>query len=170
MSAPLWPDALQTLLQADRAALAAALACGKRVEPNSLAGCDYRGVSLGLPHWFERLTWKRFAKCFRRRGNHVVGFNVRMDQGALTSPWTARTKHGRPVIFAPFVVESGPAGCLLNYRADNAWPLRQLRDPVVCVEGDAELLLGRTLIQAAGLRVPTPSFFVLWRSPDPLVD
>ena len=47
------------------------LADGHAVDADALAGTQYRGVSLGVPKWVERLSWTKFRKSFRRAGETV---------------------------------------------------------------------------------------------------
>ena len=51
----------------------------------NLTWTENRGISLGLPAWVERLSWKKFAKAFHRdpRTQRLRGWNVRIEQGAL---------------------------------------------------------------------------------------
>lgn len=152
-----------------RAELAALLADGRRVRAADLAGFAYRGVSLGLPAAAERLTWKTFQKVFVSDGASVRGWNVRVEQRGVDAPSIPKRRRNAVVSFGHFhVIEprSGRGGVELDYGAFAALlnPLRSLRDPIVAVnEGCPKLLLGRTLLQVGGARVPTPSFFTLER-------
>ena len=166
LDAPVVPPALtrEALLAATPAQLAALLAAGHPVAPEQLAGAEYRGTSLGLPAWLEKLTWKYFAKAFVRDGDRVRGWNVRLEQQA---PWSPRLRRGEPVVFGHFDVVSDGAWSLLDYSqggARRAHPLATLRDPIVALDaGSAERLLGCSLVELGPLRVPTPSFFLLER-------
>jgi hypothetical protein len=130
---------------------------GGRVDPATLDGWVYRGISLGLPRWVERLTWTKFAKAFARDHAGVLrGWNVRCEQDGLDRPWRAKRRRGADVTFGPFVVVDGPDGVVLDYGA--------LRDPLVTLDdGDVPVLLGRSLITIAGRTIGTPSYFVLAR-------
>ena len=55
------PSALLDLSGAD---LARRFAQGHPLQAQDLAGFEYRGVSLGLPAFVERLSWKTFVKAF----------------------------------------------------------------------------------------------------------
>jgi hypothetical protein len=155
-----------------RRELAALLAAGHPVAPGALAGWLYRGVSLGLPAAFERATWKKFAKAFVRdpATGAVHGWNVRVRQDDLDGPVTPLERRGRPRTFGPFAVVPAPAGApgvVLDYGARHGrlHPLARLRDPVVALRaGSAELLLGRSDVDAWGVRWPTPSYFTLERA------
>lgn len=153
----------EALLAASPAALAAILAAGHPVAPEQLAGAEYLGTSLGLPAWLERVTWKTFAKAFVADGSRVRGWNVRVDQRA---PYAPRIRRGRPVTFGHFVVVREGDTALLDYGAGSHRPdpLRVLRDPLVALEpGSADRLLGCSLVDLAGVRLPTPSYFLLER-------
>lgn len=156
------PPTRDALLAAGPAQLAAWLAHGHPVAPDQLAGAEYRGTSLGMPRWVERLTWKWFVKAFVRDGDRVRGWNVRVDQSA---PWSPRLRRGAPITFGHFVAVANGAHTLLDYgiggRLD---PIRRLRDPIVALDpGSADRLLGVSLIQLGSARVPTPAYFMLER-------
>jgi len=176
------------LLALSRAELRALLQAGHPVEQSELADRRYRGISLGLPQWVERLTWKKFMKAFGRdpESGRVVGWNVRVEQDALDAPCTPRRRaDGSLRSFGHFALlpRAGheaagqePPGLLLHYGLGGNRlldPLRCLRDPLVALRpGDPSLLLGWSYLQA-GLAIPTPSFFCLqlegpldhWASP-----
>jgi len=154
------------------------LSNGHPVLAIDLEGADYRGVSLGLPEAFERLTWKTFMKVFRKdegAPGAVVGHNVRLEQTGVSGPTVVLEKRGEPITFGPYRVlplpEDGTpfrcrAGVLLDYGARHpAWhPLARVRDPVVAVnEGSIELLLGATYLAIGGRGLKTPSYFTLER-------
>lgn len=156
-----------------RAELARLLANGWPIDPQSLAGADYRGTSLGLPGVVERLTWKTFRKVFRRSDDGtIIGHNVRIDQRS-GEPLTDR--RGDPIVFGPYHVVPLPpggtpfgcrAGLLLDYGAAHPrlHPLGAVRDPLVSLEeGSARLLLGATYLSLGPLALRTPSFFTLER-------
>jgi len=171
------------LLGLSRRELMELLRAGHPIDPARLDDQAYCGISLGLPAWVERLSWKKFEKVFHRdpRSGVLRGWNVRVAQNALDAPWLPLTQAGRPVTFGHFrvVAPAGhrvPIGCdrglLIHYglgpgrRLD---PLRRLRDPIVALEPDSvDPLLGWSyLAVVAGVIMPTPSFFVLER-PRPL--
>lgn len=157
------------LLRASRDELRALLASGHPIAADSLDDTLYRGISLGLPGWVERLTWKKFAKVFHRdpATQQLRGFNVRIEQDGLDQPWRARMRRGRPWTFGHFVVVADRDRLLLDYSACStraADPLRALRDPLVAlVPGSAELLLGWSYLAIGPARIPTPSYFLLER-------
>ncbi len=172
------PLAREDLWRLTRAELAAVLANGHPIDLAALRG-PFRGVSLGLGGFIERLTWKTFRKRFwlDERTAEVVGHNERLLQNGLDSaPEPQRDAKGRPVTFGPFLVRPLPpdgtpfhcrAGVLLDYGARHpAWhPLARMRDPLVAVnEGSTALLLGASYL-ALGASVRTPSYFTLEREP-----
>jgi hypothetical protein len=157
------------LLAASRGELRALLAGGHPIDPSRLDDTTYRGISLGLPAWVERLTWKKFTKAFHRdpRTGELRGWNVRIEQDGLDRPWRARIRDGRPWTFGHFAVVGEPDRLLLDYGAGGNRridPLNVLRDPLVALHaGSVELLLGWSYLAIGPARVPTPSYFLLER-------
>jgi hypothetical protein len=153
-----------------------AFAAGHPVDIDALADTEYRGVSLGLPTFIERLSWKKFKKAFCRddqRGG-VRGWNVRLQQNELDGPSMPKLRHGQPFTFGHFAVVDatgrkmpvpGAPTVLLDYgQGENAWSdvNRFVRDPLVAVNaGDMQLLLGNMYFEVGLLRIPTPSYFTL---------
>ncbi len=154
------------LLHASGRELARAMEEGHAFDPAELAGWVYRGTSLGLPAWVERLTWKKFAKAFDRdrASGAVHGWNVRVEQDDLDRPWTPKRRRGHAVTFGPFaVVTAAGDRVVLDYGVGRG-PLRALRDPLVALTaGSTELLLGRSLVALGVATVATPSYFLLER-------
>jgi hypothetical protein len=138
--------------------LAALMRGGRAFDPAAVAGWQYRGISLGLPAWVERLSWVKFAKAFGPAGD---GWNIRIEQDGLDRPWRPRLRHGRPITFGRFAVRTGARGVVLDYSPDRL--LRMLRDPIVALDDRADVLLGRSLLALGPATVPTPSYFVLER-------
>lgn len=147
-----------------RRELSQVMASGRAFEPIALAGWLFRGTTLGLPAVVERLTWVKFAKAFCRDPGapRVRGWNVRVEQDGLDQPWRVRVRGGSPVTFGDFVVEPHAGGVVLDYRIDRT-PVRVLRDPLVALDAEADLLLGRSLLQLGPARVGTPAYFLLER-------
>jgi len=156
--------------------LAAALAAGHPIEPDALADRSYRGVSLGLPGFVDRLAWKTFAKVFHRDRERGVlrGWNLRLEQTGLAGPLVPRQRGGHDFHFGHFHVlpsagfalpRALPQALVLDYgRGGNPRfdPTRAVRDPIVAVNaGSAELLLGWTYLELGAIRVGTPSYFTL---------
>ena len=159
------PSALLDLSGAD---LARRFAQGHPLQAQDLAGFEYRGVSLGLPAFVERLSWKTFVKAFQRAPDgRLRGWNVRLEQTGVEGPLRPKLKGGLPWCFGWFsVAQEGPR-VLLDYGAGGnpPWdPTGLLRDPLVALEpGSAELLLGCSQVQLGPWRLQTPSWFLLRR-------
>lgn len=162
------------LLAASRAELHSLLERGHPIDPSRLDDTTYRGISLGLPAWVERLSWKKFAKAFHRdpRTNQLRGWNIRIEQDGLDQPWRERTRRGATWTFGHFAVVSDRGHLLLDYGAGSnrrTDPLQVVRDPLVALEpGSVELLLGWSYLAIGPARIPTPSYFLLERD-QPLV-
>jgi len=158
------------LLAASHAELRALLASGHPIEAARLDDTAYRGISLGLPAWVERLSWKKFTKAFHRdpRDGRLRGWNVRIEQDGLDRPWRARQRGGRPWTFGHFAVVTEPDRLLLDYGAGGNGrldPLGLLRDPLVALQaGSVELLLGWSYLAIGPAKIPTPSYFLLERA------
>jgi len=157
------------LLAASRDELRALLASGHPIDPARLDDTTYRGISLGLPAWVERLTWKQFAKAFHRdpHTGALRGWNVRIEQDGLDRPWRARVRDGQPWTFGHFAVVAEGDRLMLDYGAGGNRRrelLGALRDPLVALHaGSVELLLGRSDLAVGPARVATPSYFLLER-------
>jgi hypothetical protein len=142
--------------------LAAAFAAGHRFDPQAIAGWIYRGTSLGLPAWIERLTWTKFAKAFHRDGDRLRGWNLRIEDDGLDRPWRPRLRRGRAITFGHFDIVDRDGAVVLDY-ATGRGVLRVLRDPLVALDDRADTLLGRSLVQLGRATIPTPSYFLLER-------
>lgn len=174
-------EVLGELLASSQNALAERLLSGHAIDPAALSGWLYRGVSLGLPAWVDRIAWKTFAKTFHRDapGAPLRGWNVKLRQGPLDAPLEPlRTRSGAPRSFGHFAVTPLPpaermplpltSGLLLDYsqganhRLD---PVRPLRDPLVALRADdATLLFGCSWLALGRRRWwKTPSYFLLER-------
>lgn len=166
------------LWQMSRRELAAVLSSGHAIDPWELSDWEYRGVALGLPRWFERLTWKTFKKAFHRdrERNVLRGWNVRLQQRGVDGPSIPIERRGAPLTFGHYHVVSArgrrmplPAqgGLLIDYglggnaRLD---ALQFMRDPLVAVNpGASNLLLGWSYLELGSLVLGTPSYFTLER-------
>lgn len=154
------------LLAASRDELRRLLERGHPIDPTELDDSVYRGISLGLPAWVERLSWKKFAKAFHRdpATSALRGWNVRIEQDGLERPWRARTRRGRTWTFGHFAVVREGEHVTLDYGAGRALAMKAVRDPLVALNaGSVELLLGRSDIAIGPTRLATPSYFVLER-------
>jgi hypothetical protein len=162
------PEAL-ALCDLSRAELASKFDAGGVVDPEAIAGYRYRGVSLGLPGWVERLSWKKFAKTFYRDASGAIrGMNLRIEEDGLDKAWRVQRKRGREWSFGPFEVcqEKGSQHLELDYGrgSQGLSPLRRLRDPLRQLDDKGDLLLGASLVDVGfGKRVATPSYFLLER-------
>ncbi len=142
--------------------LAAVMQRGRSFDPDAVAGWVYRGISLGLPSFVERLTWVKFAKAFQRERSCVRGWNLRIEQDALDRPWRPKLRDGQPIAFGHFDVVTRDGTVILDYRGERGL-LRTLRDPIVALDDRADILFGRSLIAIGSRAFPTPSYFVLER-------
>ncbi|MCB9743977.1 MAG: hypothetical protein H6741_28240 [Alphaproteobacteria bacterium] len=161
---PLSPKALLKILQE-----------GHPIEPSALRNREYRGVSLGIPAWVERLAWKTFMKTFAWDAERGVlhGWNVRMQQTGLDGEQVFMEKAGAPFTFGHYRVtdaQSSPArlgcrrGLLIDYGqgGNGLDPTSLVRDPIVALEpGNPERLLGWSYVDLGPLSFGTPSFFLL---------
>lgn len=149
---------------------------GQSIDADGLAGIDYHGVSLGVPGWVERLSWRTFIKSFYRDADsgQLRGFNVRIRQDR-PERYQPMTCCGRPRIFGHFSVLSAAgrpmprpyhSGLLLDYSGVRRWQSTgALRDPLVAVHANSlDLLLGWSYLQLGPGQVPTPSYFSLHRA------
>lgn len=171
-------DEIFQLINAGKPTLRATLASGHAIDPDALAGWQYRGTSLGMPGFVDRLAWKTFVKAFHRDpgASLVRGWNVRIRQTGLLGPIEPLQRAGRPFVFGFFRVER-PEGYLVPDGADRGLildynqagnppfdPVNRLRDPLVALEpGNADVLLGWSYLDLGIVRVPTPSYFLLER-------
>ncbi len=172
------PTRVEDLLALDRRALMQLLVGGSAIEPAKLEGWCYRGVSLGLPGWFDRLLWKTFRKTFYRdpKTGALRGWNVRMQQTGIDGPSEPMTKAGEPVTFGHYLVRPAagrrmpiecPQALLLDYgAAGNSLtdPGLLMRAPIVSLDGgSADFLLGWDFVEIGPLRLKTWAFWSLQR-------
>jgi len=152
---------------------------GHPVDPTALEGWAYRGTSLGLPRFVEKLTWKTFQKTFWREpsSGRLLGWNVRLEQDGVDAPSRPKLRHGVPVTTWHYEVvdpEGTPMprgfdrGLVIDYgRGPANAPLDTIRvtkDPLVAVEpGNTDLLLGVSYLSVGGLCLETPTYFLLER-------
>ena len=165
-SLPTGSPARDAILGLDRAGLAERLASGTAITPEALAGFSYRGISLGMPEWFDRVVWKTFMKSFRQEGGRVRGYNVRMEQNGIDGAVRPRQKRGKPWIFGHFDVRAPkarevPQACGPGVVFD--YGLSPTRDAVVSLDGTPDLLLGVLYVALPGRSFRTPSYFTLER-------
>ncbi len=167
---------LDDLMRMNRRELEVTLAGGFPLSSEALEGKVYRGVSLGLPAWMERLSWKTFQKTFYRdpETGDLRAWNLRLEQIGLHAPSIPKTRAGAPHTFGHYRVVPldgarsplpCPNGLLIHYglggnsRADF---MSRLRDPIVALEeGNPELVFGWTYVDLGIKQLKTPSFFLL---------
>ena len=167
----------RAFLDLDSASLYEALASGYPIDPDALKNTEYKGISLNMPGFVDRLFWKTFKKVFcndLKRGV-LRGWNVRLEQDGVDAACNPKTKDGVIETFGHYVVRPateyrcpaavGEGALMLDYgmggnrRFD---PMRPARDPLVAVdEGSAKLLLGWSYMDLGFMRMRTPSFFLL---------
>lgn len=167
------------LLGASHAELHRAMRDGHPIDASSLDDTEYRGISLGLPAFIEKLSWKTFTKTFHRDPvtGHLRGWNVRMEQTGLDGPRVPKKRKGEIFTFGHYRVVASrgramPAPCdqglLIDYGLGGNSPfdlMRVMRDPLVALDrGSSEHLLGWSYAEIGALRVGTPSFFLLERA------
>lgn len=162
---------LDDLLTLSNRQLADLLAAGRPVDADALIDMEYRGTSLGLPAFVDRLLWKTFVKTFHRdpQTGAVRGWNVRMEQTGLDGPLVPMKRRGVPLTFGHYAVQpavDGP-GLSLDYGAGgNPWydVMRVVKDPLVSLDGSPDLLLGGSVVHLGPARWLTPAFFALQRA------
>lgn len=137
------------------------------IDVDSVEACEYRGVSLGLPSWAEFFSWKKFSKTFQHsHEGELHGYNTRIIDDGLNSPWRPKLKRNQVQQFGHFKLIDEQGELVLDYSRGSSGisPLRLLRDPLRAIDEEGKLLLGRSLLQfSVSKRVSTPSFFLLER-------
>jgi hypothetical protein len=167
----------QDLATMNRRELMATLRAGHPIDPHELDDTEYKGVSLGLPAFVERLSWKTFKKVFHRdqKTGTLRGWNVRIEQNQPDA-YAPMRKNGQPITFGHYHVvplegyrmpQPCDRGLMLDYGlgGNPAWDfISRVRDPIVAVNpADSRLLLGWSYLDLGALRIGTPSFFSLER-------
>jgi hypothetical protein len=156
--------------------LRAVLAAGHAIDPAALPDSEYRGISLGLWNWVERLAWKTFVKTFHRdpETGALRGWNVRIQQDGLDAPPRPRLRNGNPICWGYYQVVApddlcarhNPRGLMIHYGVEpnpRLDPARRVRDPLVALDpGSVDRLLGYSYVDL-GFALPTPSYFLLER-------
>jgi hypothetical protein len=174
-------DASRTIDQLRSASaeeLRARITAGFPVDPAAIEGWVYRGTSLGLPRFVEKLTWKTFQKAFHRdpSSGRLVGWNVRLEQDGIDAPSRPKMRNGDPVtvwyyeVVEPRGVPTPPGfdrGLIIDYaRGRNPAfdTIRFVKDPLVAVlPGSADLLFGVSYVALGRVCIETPTYFVLER-------
>lgn len=168
----------RSLRTATRRELRAHIVSGSPVEPAAIEGYTYRGTSLGLPRFVERLTWKTFQKTFYRdeHTGRLLGWNVRLHQDGLDAPSRPIVKDGRPVCVWHYEVieprgvpmpRGFDRGLIIDYsRAENPRfdTVNYVKDPLVALApGNYDALLGVSYALIGGVCLETPTYFTLER-------
>jgi hypothetical protein len=150
---------------------------GHPVDPSALEGWAYRGTSLGLPSFVERLSWKTFQKTFYREpvSGRLVGWNVRLEQDGIDAPSRPKLRDGVPVtewhyeVLEPTGVpmpRGFDRGLVIDYSraAHPPFSMRFMKDPLVALaKGSADELIGVSYVVIAGGCIETPTYFTLER-------
>ncbi len=155
------------------------MAAGHPIDLDQLADREYRGISLGIPGWVEKLAWKTFKKVFHREPEtgKLRGWNVRMQQTGLHGECIPIDRKGQPKTFGHYEVVPRDAthrptrpcehAAFIDYRLGGNSvfdPMRFVIDPIVALEaGSAEHLLGWSYVDLGWARFSTPAYFLLVR-------
>lgn len=145
---------------------------GKMPSAERLAGWEYRG--LNVPTSFKLLGIKKFIKGFHLRADELYGYNCPAVQNGIHEAWIGKPKDDNPKRFGFY--HAGPVdptakdnkylnAILLDYgRGGNPAldPSQGLRDYVVSLDDNDDLLLGKAYYAVGPLRVHT-NFFILER-------
>ncbi len=177
MSLPTSPARLTTdaLLGLSQRELRGVLSRGYPLDPRALDDTQYHGISVGLPRWAERLSWKTFRKTFHRdpATGRLRGWNVRMQQNGVRGERRPLERRGRAWTFGHYEVVPAEGyatpiphrGLVIDYSLGGNGALdvlRWVKDPLVALrEGSAELLLGVSYLEVGPLRLVLPTYFVL---------
>lgn len=140
--------------------------------PDALLDAEYRGYN--VPLITGLLGFRKFAKGFFARDGTPFGYNARVRQNGIERAWIKRGGDGEGKRFGFYAVQpveessrdhAYPNAVLLDYsKGDNGLsPTRLLRDYLVRIESDSDvLLLGKAYLALGPLRLPV-GFFVLER-------
>ena len=169
----------KSLRTASRKVLREHIVEGYAVDPKAIEGFAYRGTSLGLPAFVERLTWKTFLKTFYRDpgSGRLVGWNVRLEQDGLDARSRPRLdERGCPVCVWNYeVIAKGTVpmprgfdrGLVIDYScAKNPTfdTVRLMKDPLVALSPDScDELIGVSYVVLGGVCIETPTYFTLER-------
>ena len=167
-------DPFRELALSPNARLERLLRAGRGPDPESLAGCEWRGYNLS---WQVKLLGlQKFVKGFFQAGSGVEGYNIPVQQNGLDGPWRQLPSPENPRRYAFYTVtpvdaqsvdQLYPQALLLDYGASPRNPPRaierRLRDYLVQPDpANADLLLGKAYFAFGRYRLPS-NFFVLER-------
>lgn len=167
--------AYEKLAASSRAALEDVFAQANGPEPDALAGWEWRGFN--TPRWTRLAGIQKFVKGFDTTASGVEGYNIRVRQGSIQTPWVQRPSPEAPVAFGFFTVSKVPAGALhagstlLDYGASrrNRWwriddtSMRVLRDYLVIPDpAHPDVVLGKAYFEIFG-SLWFSNFFVIER-------
>ncbi len=162
------------LAQSDNAALEKILQSAYAPDVEMVVGFEWRGYNVStLTSW---LGIQKFIKGFFVSGDGVEGYNIPVQQNALTSAWIAKPSPAHPKRYAFFCVSRVksetvdrlyPNALLLDYGASTRNPRfaveRILRDYLVQPDpANPNLLLGKAYLAIGAQRLPA-NFFVIER-------
>lgn len=160
--------AYETLCAASSAELEKIFASGQGPTAEEVAGYEWRGCN---QPWFASLLGiKKFIKGFFNGPNGVEGYNIPVRQNGVAGPWQHKPSDQAPRRFGFYRVgpDDGrhPGSLLLDYGASArnfaVQPERLLRDYLVKVPGEKDVLLGRAYLAFGSVYVPV-SWFLLER-------
>ena len=165
------PESAKPLLEASLFGLHRALRAGHAIDEASLDDTEYLGISVGMPRFIERLSWKTFTKTFHRdpETRELRGWNVRMEQtgveGEAIPMKRPKSASGEPFTWGHYRVYAEGRGMMIDYGVPgNPFFVSRMRDPLVAVSpGDPSVLLGVSYFDLGLFRLLTPTYFVLVR-------
>jgi hypothetical protein len=161
------PKSAAPLLSASVFALHRALRSGHAIDQRALDDTEYQGISVGLPHFVERFTWKTFTKTFHRdpETGDLRGWNVRMQQTGIEGEPIALMRDGVPFTWGHYRVHDEKSRLMIDYGVpSNPFFVSRMRDPLVAVsKDDPSVLLGVSYFDLGLFRLLTPTYFVLVR-------
>lgn len=164
------------LLSLDRPALARVMEAGHAIDPDSLAGWEYKGIAVGSA-LIEKIAWKTFRKTFHRDTVSGVlrGWNYRVEQDGVDGAYPIKQKGGKDFSWGFYRVVDGK-GHKMPWKADHGLvidygfgenglsPQSLVKDPLLAVNaGSADLLIGVSYVDLGLFTLPTPTFFILSR-------
>ena len=165
------PESAKPLLDASLFGLHRALRAGHAIDEGVLDDHEYLGISVGMPRFIEKLSWKTFTKTFHRdpETRELRGWNVRMEQtgieGEAIPMKRPKSATDEPFTWGHYRVYPEGRGMMIDYGVPgNPFFVSRMRDPLVAiVPGDPSVLLGVSYFDLGLFRVLTPTYFVLVR-------